>query len=399
MGMDHRVIFSLLDTPAVGGAEAYLFDALSVYARRGDTVVLATNNQSVKTEFETRIRKEKYAHFSIIALPYRLDAIGNWKGFIKYLFAVPINLVWIWKQLKKLQQNDTAVVCFLPGYTDRLTFSPLIKKMGCKLIWLEYGPLEETFQRNFGFPRLLYAMARPYVDRVVTISRHTQRSLIETGKIPPQIISIIYPPVHVVDPHTHEQLKKHGQQLLDIYGWSTPYAIAVGRLADEKEFDVLLHAWAQAGLNFRLLIVGTGPKKGALEKIVKKHNLEMIVKFTGYISSQDRDALLSCATFFIFPSAWELEGFGMTTIEAVAAHIPVITSGSGPQKEIIPSALYGWHFTPHSVHSLSHVLTTVLQTSAQERAKRSQNAYRHAITHFSNKSFEESVRKVVSGLF
>ncbi len=346
-------IFSLLDTPAYGGAEQYLLSVLLNFQKKGHNVVLATNNAQVKAACKD--------HLVVIDLPYRLDAIGNWKGLVKYFLALPASLFWLVTSVKSLQKENhkiqnpkpksNHVICLFPGYTDRLTFSPIVKWFGCRLIWLEYGPLEPTFARNHGFPKLLYAIGKTYPDRVVTISNWTRRSLIETGKIAESKIQIIYPGVELLP--GRDKTKKKNQFTV----------IAVARLAKEKEIDLLLRAWAKLDARSACLqIVGDGPEREALEHLCHDLRITDSVEFVGFVSEQEKQQRLSLADLFVFPSAWELEGFGMTTIEAMAASLPVVTTGYGPQSEIVEDQVTGWYFKAHDAQALAETI---------ERARRS----------------------------
>lgn len=338
------IIFSLLDTPAYGGAEEYLLTVLFHASTRGHRVVLATNNVQVKEKAIGKI--------DVIDLPYRLDAIGNWKGLIKYFLALPGALFWILYTIRKFQ----ITICLFPGFTDRLSFSPLVKALGCRLLWLEYGPLEPTFKRNYRFPKLLYALGRPFPDRVITISEWTKQSLITVGKIPANKIQVIYPGVQRQEIRDKRQKKK------------PMVVVTVARLAKEKEIDLLLQAWKKVDRkNRQLLVIGDGPERAALEAQAQQLGIAKSITFTGFISTKEKEQLLLQADLFVFPSAWNLEGFGMTTLEAMSYGIPVITSGSGPQREIVEDEMSGWYFSPHTVHALAQKIETVLRSSKRAR--------------------------------
>src|SRR5579859_5266647 len=132
-----RVIFSLLDTPAFGGAEQYMFSHLYFLSTHGYEVVLATNNAAVKKEVLARLSVGEQKKFQVITAPYRLDAIGNWKGLLKYFFAAPIGIVWFVWTLFSLKKRFGNVICLFPGWSDRVTFSPFVKLLRVPLIWIE----------------------------------------------------------------------------------------------------------------------------------------------------------------------------------------------------------------------------------------------------------------------
>lgn len=365
-------IFSLLDTPAYGGAEEYLLQVLFHLKTRGCRVALATNNASVK--------KKAAGQIEIIHLPYRLDAIGNWKGLVKYFIALPGALVWLILTIRRLQKHDE-VICLFPGYTDRLSFSPFVKKMGCRLIWLEYGPLEPTFSRNFGFPKLLYRIGKSCPDTVVTISEWTKQSLVQLGKIPKEKIEVIYPGIKA----KHKREKGKGTNFV---------VTTIARLATEKEIDLLLLAWGKIDRTHKKLhIIGDGPEKGSLQKLAVELGIDESVVFTGFLSDEEKNELLSGSDLFVFPSSWDLEGFGMTTAEAMAHGVPVVTSGAGPQAEIVEDGKTGWIFKPHTAESLAKVMRHAL--SSPKRAAIGKAGQEKAQKYFSLPRMKEQWSAVI----
>ena len=138
-------IFSILDSPALGGAESYLLSNLESLAKKNFSIHLATINKNIINNYQDK--------FSAINLPYRLDIIGNIKGLIKFFIQAPFAIIWLIKNLLELKKRYQQVIVYTPGFTERLIFSPFIKLLGIKLIWLEYGPVEAVFNRNFGLPK------------------------------------------------------------------------------------------------------------------------------------------------------------------------------------------------------------------------------------------------------
>ncbi len=60
------------------------------------------------------------------------------------------------------------------------------------------------------------------------------------------------------------------------------------------------------------------------------------VKFTGYVEAADKNALLSSATAFVFPSLYE--GFGFPVLEAMACGVPVLCSNTSSLPEVAGEA-------------------------------------------------------------
>ena len=60
------------------------------------------------------------------------------------------------------------------------------------------------------------------------------------------------------------------------------------------------------------------------------------VKFIGYVDAADKNALLSGATAFVFPSLYE--GFGFPVLEAMACGVPVLCSNTSSLPEVAGEA-------------------------------------------------------------
>lgn len=104
-----------------------------------------------------------------------------------------------------------------------------------------------------------------------------------------------------------------------------PRAAYVGRLERYKRVDVLLHAAVQLLEVFpdlEILVIGKGPEREALERLALELGLEDRTRFTGFVSDNERDRLLSETRVCAFPS--EKEGWGLTVIEANALGTPVV---------------------------------------------------------------------------
>ena len=105
-----------------------------------------------------------------------------------------------------------------------------------------------------------------------------------------------------------------------------PLVLGLGRLHQNKAFDVLLKAVARVP-NVYLWIAGEGPLREELEKLAEKLAVKPRVRFLGW--REDTGALLATADIFVCPS--RLEPLGNVVIEAWAQGLPVIATDSfGP---------------------------------------------------------------------
>ena len=102
--------------------------------------------------------------------------------------------------------------------------------------------------------------------------------------------------------------------------------IFVGRLIREKNADVLIEAMDQVRKvlpEIKCHIIGDGPEKHNLMRLVFECGLANNVRFFGFMEYDDVIAHMKSSRALVLPSS--REGFGMVVIEAYACGVPVIT--------------------------------------------------------------------------
>jgi len=83
-------------------------------------------------------------------------------------------------------------------------------------------------------------------------------------------------------------------------------------------------------INAKLLLVGDGPERTHIEKLVRKLQLDEEVRFLGKLDAVEE--VLSVCDLFIMPSAQE--SFGLAALEAMACEVPVISTNAGGLPEL-----------------------------------------------------------------
>ncbi len=119
------------------------------------------------------------------------------------------------------------------------------------------------------------------------------------------------------------------------------YFLFFGRLSYEKGIMTLLQAFRNLP-QFRLKVVGTGPKEDELKTFVRDNNMGN-VEFLGYKTGKELTDLVSGAYFVIVPSEW-YENNPMTIIEAYSVGTPVIGARIGGIPEIVVDGETGYQF-------------------------------------------------------
>lgn len=108
--------------------------------------------------------------------------------------------------------------------------------------------------------------------------------------------------------------------------------VFVGRLVERKGCLYLLEAFKLLSdelPDVGLTIAGKGPQDAKLQDYVRRHGLAGKVRFTGFVSEQEKARLLSEAAIACFPSLGG-EAFGIVLIEAMAAGSGVVLGGDNP---------------------------------------------------------------------
>ena len=123
------------------------------------------------------------------------------------------------------------------------------------------------------------------------------------------------------------------------------------RLAPEKGFQFLAQAaekLVQAGLNFKLLIVG-GNRNPAVEQDVQGYfrNVKDRTIFAGFLGGVDLARAYAAADLFLHCSITET--FGLVVLEAMASGMPVIARDQGGPSEIVQHGATGYLVPPHDL--------------------------------------------------
>jgi glycosyltransferase involved in cell wall biosynthesis len=114
--------------------------------------------------------------------------------------------------------------------------------------------------------------------------------------------------------------------------WSTGGggAVVIARLTPQKRVSLAIETvafLASCGHELPLTIVGDGPERGALERLVEKLGIGPFVRFTGAVASVEIAGYLAQADLMIFPAHGE--GFGLVAAEALMAGVPVVACWDG----------------------------------------------------------------------
>jgi glycosyltransferase involved in cell wall biosynthesis len=113
--------------------------------------------------------------------------------------------------------------------------------------------------------------------------------------------------------------------------------LAVGRLAKEKNLELVLQALAIANdASLKLAIAGDGPHRQALEEIVRAAGLGGSTRFLGVVGRDALPDLYASSDAFVMPSTTETQG--LVLAEALAAGVLVVAADAPQNRDVLGGA-------------------------------------------------------------
>ncbi|MDH5686616.1 MAG: N-acetyl-alpha-D-glucosaminyl L-malate synthase BshA [Candidatus Bathyarchaeota archaeon] len=174
--------------------------------------------------------------------------------------------------------------------------------------------------------------------------------------------------------------------------------VHVSNFRPVKRIEVLVEAMSfvvQVAESTRLILVGEGSERQRIELLVKQLGLQKKVLMTGFRS--DIPELLRCSDILVLCS--DMEGAGLTLLEAMSCGLPVVATRVGGIPEIVEDGKNGFLVTPRSPEELADRILR-LNFDGELRLKMGEEARRTVLEHFTVDKvvpmYEEAYRRVVS---
>ena len=183
------------------------------------------------------------------------------------------------------------------------------------------GPIFEKF------------MFKLKIDYIHAVSESTKEDLLKFGAKKP--IRVINNAIEISEYNTIEENKFQ--------------FVCINRLVFYKNLEVVFRAIKkvkQKEPKIKLIIIGDGPQRIVLEKLSKKMNLEQNIEFKGFVTTKEKEGILSKSNALLFPSI--CEGFGLVILEAFSQKKPVLVSDIRPMSDIVSHKKTGFVLNPNN---------------------------------------------------
>lgn len=148
-----------------------------------------------------------------------------------------------------------------------------------------------------------------------------------------------------------------------------PRLVAVGRLAEQKGFGLLVPALIAARAvhpDLTLTLVGDGPLRGAIEAQARQAGLGEALRLTGWLSPAEVRAQIAQADALVVPSF--AEGLPVVIMEAMALARPVVATWIAGIPELVVPGQTGWLVAPGDAAPLARAMIEMAGTGAAQRA-------------------------------
>jgi glycosyltransferase involved in cell wall biosynthesis len=206
-------------------------------------------------------------------------------------------------------------------------------------------------------------------DAIIVPSREAGRRLESIGVAPSALYVV---PTGVPEaPNVIPAAVERARQGLSLPE-GAPILLFVGRLAKEKNMDLLVDAFAALCPAFPdddkhpiLLLVGSGPYVSACRQRVERAGIDKWVRFAGFLGRNQLAPIYAAATLFAFPSSTETQGVVLS--EAQSFGVPCVLVQGGGAPEFVRDGVDAL-ITPPDVAAFSAALSSLLTDDVRRRA-------------------------------
>lgn len=309
--------------PAIGGVEEYYRHVVEHVA--ADELVVLTQASADAPTSEGRILR-----------------VDFFSGKVR-----PTWLPWLWRLPRLLRQHGIKQVWI--GHLSPLTPAAWwsARRSGLRVILSVHGADFLVPERHV-VSRLISRFVLRHVDMIIANSEFLAAEVRKRGVADERIV-IIPPGISLPPTPTSAQRSALRQQFGVQNSW---LLLTVGRLVKRKGIDRLIESVAHLHEQLpalRLVIMGAGPERVALEALATARGVSDRVQFLGALATTDprkHEWFLAADAFALVSrtaqQGKDIESYGIVYREAQAAGLPVIASRLGGAVEIVHSNVNGF---------------------------------------------------------
>lgn len=332
--------------PEVGGVETYAYEFARELAGRGVTVTVFTRPHSAGEISPIGIKIAP-----VLTLKQKQDREILRNLGVDAWHVMNASYSWV------ARETDAPVVISVHGYDFLRPYYPVAQPDLRRVpgLWrsIRWRPALEQLAGRW-LTRALVRRSLPRATHILANSRYTERVLLESNPACRGITSTAW--VGVSPEYLGFTSARSFIGHTDL--------ITVCRLADpRKNVDLVLRALASLTdrHRFSYTVVGDGPLRPELERLVPELGLQDRVRFKGFVDSASLRTLLGQSDLFVLTSSivrGSHEGFGIAYLEANACGTPVLASRLAGASEAVEEGISGYFVDEPSTEAVAAALDT-----------------------------------------
>jgi len=354
----------------IGGVEVHVYNLSKELVKRGFSVEILTKNGVYAIKNEELVLIEKCRYFKILKYlllkDYDLVHIHNWGAMPLGLVKNEIALLICKLRKKKIVITPHGFPEIISSTAKKsikarifLIFSKFIFTLIDKFVCV-HPQQEETLNSNFSISK----------DKMVVIPNGISELAFEQHN-----------PMNFVNKY-----KLNGKRIL----------CYIGRLAPNKRLSDAIEVMSKLKRKDNISLVIIGPDGGDMANLlnlIDKYNLKNVI-LLGELNEKEKYQALSAADIFLSTSS--SEAFGISTCEAMAQGVPVISANNIGAKYLLNEGKYGSLYEIGDTNSLLEKILYFLENP--KKAKRMGEKGRKRTTKFKWSKIVGEVEKVYKEL-
>lgn len=272
-----------------------------------------------------------------------------------------INSLSVWEIARQLvsiaRKSNADVIC------THFTRSLVVGYLAAEYLDLPFIHCEHSSaQYKKGIARRLTRYCISRAAAVICNSYHTARTIAAAYPISQDRLHVLYNPVE-------NRGRQCGREAMRarLNASQTDLIIGhVGGMIETRDQETLIRAFHgihRIHENTRLIMIGDGPLRGGLEKLVRDLGLRETVQIVGY--TEYVGDYLGAMDIYVNPTLDE--GFGIAVVEAMLADLPVVCAKAGAHPEIMSDGQHGLLYTAGDITALSNALMSLINDPEQRK--------------------------------
>lgn len=360
------LMFSPFYPPHMGGLELHAQQWSQEMQKRGHTITIVTSQLP-----KAAASQERLDGISIVRIPC-----------VEIIPGYPLPAIWQarwWQIWKDLRAEKPDIIISRTRFFFTTILAALVRRRAKAWVHIEHGSdyvhlhhllLDYTAKK---YDHLVSRFILPSANAIIGNSQASAQFI---RKLNAQLNpTVLYRGVPVREIQTIEADENLRHTLKDMV-----ILTFIGRLMPGKGVSDLLQSIAKLPhLPFHLCIVGDGPERSILEKIIREKHLENKVTMFGQLSHKRSLAIMKASDIIILPSY--TEGFPSVLLEAAIAGRAILATNVGGTSEIVRSGSSGLLYDAGDINACSQHIENLVHNPAMREAY-GQQAQKDALEKF-----------------